>query len=124
MSHINTVKSFNSILESFLGQISPLVGSSYSHYFKKLIKVNAILPVQQFCTYGVPYKEKIMNKDETYFKNPDNHSTIIDGGGNNLSEILRLTNIYDKIDDESKDNVWSIFQALVILAEEYTKIKS
>jgi len=123
MSYIEKVKNFNTILESFLLQISPLVGSSYNHYFRQLVKVNAVLPIQQFCSYGLIYKKQIMSKNDAYFKNTDNHSNYIHKN-TTLNEILRLNNIYDKIDEESKENVWSIFQALVILAEEYQKLKN
>lgn len=124
MSYIQKVKDFNTILESLLAQISPIIGSSYNHYFKKLIKVNAVLPIQQFCQYGLHYKKKIMEKDESYFKNVDNHKDYIDNDKNKLNEILRLKGIIDKVDEESKENVWSIFQALVILAEEYMELKN
>ena len=39
MSKIEKIKEFNMILETFLSQLSPLVGTSYHHYFKKLIKL-------------------------------------------------------------------------------------
>ena len=92
MSTSDLIKTFNSILESFLQQISPLVGTSYHHYYKQLIKVNAILPVQYFIQYALPMQDKILARDETYFTNPENHKEKIPENG--LAEILRLQGIW------------------------------
>jgi hypothetical protein len=32
-----------------------------------------------------------------------------------MNEIFKLKNIYKNLDEESKSNVWDIFQALLIL---------
>ena len=39
---ITIIKEFNVILETFLSQLSPLIGTTYHHYFKKLTKVNPV----------------------------------------------------------------------------------
>jgi len=112
-------------LDSFLIQISPLVGTSYHHYFEQYIKYNAILPMEQFLVYALPLRDKILNRDESYFENNENHNEMIstENKNNILNEILRLQNIYRKLDNSSKSNVWDIFQAMLILGEEYIKIK-
>jgi len=119
------IKQFNEILDSFLIQISPLVGTSYHHYFEQYIKYNAILPMEQFLVYALPLRDKILNRDESYFENNENHNEMIstENKNNILNEILRLQNIYRKLDNSSKSNVWDIFQAMLILGEEYIKIK-
>ena len=48
MSKIENIKEFNNILETFLGQLVPLIGTTYHHYFKKLIRMNATMPIQEF----------------------------------------------------------------------------
>ena len=122
MSKSEKIKEFNSILEVFLGQLSPLVGTSYHHYFKKLIKVNALLPIQEFSKNALPYRTKIMEQDESYFTNTNNHLDKINDNHDTLNEILRLKDIYYKLDDDSRKEVWSYFQALTILSEEYVKL--
>ena len=117
------VKQFNEILDSFLIQISPLVGTTYHHQFQQLIKYNSILPIEQFLVYALPLRDKILNRDETYFENNENHMETIGQNETILNEILRLQNIYIKLDELSKSNVWDIFQAMLILGEEYIKIK-
>ena len=121
MSKIENIKEFNNILETFLGQLVPLVGTTYHHYFKKLIKINATMPIQEFSKNVIPYKNQIMMEDESYFTDTSNHSDEINGDSNTLNEILRLKDIYEKLDLSSRKEVWSYFQALTILSEEYLK---
>lgn len=123
MSHIEKIKEFNLIVSSLLSQLTPLLGSTYNHYFSKLIKVNAVMPIENFYKYGYQYKQKIMEKDITYFSNCDNHKDITNNDSQKLNEILRLKGIYEKLDKQSIDNIWSILQALIILTEEYVKLK-
>ncbi len=116
-----TIKKFNSILESFLQQLSPMVGTSYHYYYVKLIKVNALLPIQYFIYYALPMQDKIMSRDESYFVNTENHKELIQE--NQLAEILRLQGIWSKLNDESKENVWEYFQLLVITSQDYINLK-
>ena len=123
------IKEFNYILETLLSQLSPLIGTTYHHYFKKLVKINSILPIQQFSNNVLPFKIKIMNEDESYFSNSDSDiykNEIINQykikQETKLQEILRLTDIYYKLDLNSKKEVWSYFKALIILCEDYGKI--
>lgn len=122
MSRVEKVKQFNGLMETFLGQISPLVGTSYLHYFEKLVKANAIMAIQQFYLYVAPYKNKILNKDESYFRDTGNFKEHITGDSI-FQEIIRLTNIYDKLDANNKEQMWMYFQALLVLSEEYNKLK-
>ena len=123
MSKVEKIKTFNTLMETFLGQISPLVGTSYKHYYSKVVKANAIMPIQQFYQYVSPYRNKIINKDESYFRQTDNFKEKITGD-DMFKEIIRLTNIYDKLDDDNKTQMWAYFQALLVLSEEYTQLSS
>lgn len=116
------IKQFNGILGDFIKDIIPLVGSSYYHYFENLIKYNAQLPMELFLAYALPLRDKIINRDETYFENNDNHTSMIGDREYVMCEILRLQNIYRKLDEESRSNVWDYFQAMLILGEEYIRL--
>ena len=113
------IKLFNDILDSFLIQISPLVGTSYQYHFQQIIKVNSILAIEQFLVYALPMRDKILNRDETYFTDNNNHIDKIGESENILNEIIRLQGIYSQLDLRSKSNLWDILQALLILGEEY-----
>ena len=118
MSKVEKVKQFNILMETFLGQISPLVGTSYKSYYSKLVKANSIMAIKQFYQYVSPYKNKIINKDESYFKDTGNFQEKI-SGDTIFNEIIRLTHIYSKLDDSNKEQMWMYFQALLVLSEEY-----
>ena len=115
------VKDFNEVLCGFLIQLSPIIGSTYSSKVTNIIKYNAILPIEQFCCHALPVREKIINKDESYFINVDNPKEVSDK--NTINEILKLKDVYINLDNESKSNIWEIFQALLLLSEEYVRHK-
>ena len=121
---VENIKQFNEILGSFLIQLSPMIGSTYSSQFENIIKYNSLLPLEQFCCYALPLKDKILNKDESYFTNPDNiKDTISNEDSNTINEILKLKDIYKNLNEDSKSNVWDIFQALLYLSIEYIAYK-
>lgn len=120
---VTNIKDFNEILSGFLIQLSPTIGSTYSSQFNNIIKYNAILPIEQFCCHALPLRDKILNKDESYFIHIENHNSEIKNDADTLSEILKLKDIYSTLDNESKSNIWDIFQALLILSEEYVTNK-
>jgi hypothetical protein len=115
------IKQFNEILDSFIVQMSPVIGTSYHYHFKRIIKANSIMPIEQFLIYALPLRDKILNKDESYFINNDNHSDKVGNNEQALNEILRLQNVYSKLDKKSKSNVWDFLQAMLVLGEEYIK---
>jgi hypothetical protein len=125
MDKVDIIKNFNSILGDFLKQISPMVGTTYHHYFTKLIQINAIEPIRLF-SYYVHNSEKplatyIETRNEEYFENTDNHKKYMnnDTSENALMEIIKLKGIYTQLNKESKDNLWDILQALLQLSKEY-----
>ena len=125
MTKVEKIKSFNEILETFLQQLSPIVGTTYHYYFKQLIKVNSTMPIKTFLEEVSPYKEKIFNKDESYFLNiEDNTKDDRVNDDEVLTEILRLKDIYSKLDNQSRSEVWNYFQALIIISEEYVSLSN
>ena len=118
----NVIIQFNEILSSFLIQIVPIVGSTYHNNIQKIVKYNSALPIENFLYYAVECRDKIMSRDESYFLDDQLIKTNIERE-EKLDEIFKLKNIYLYLDDTSKNNVWDIFQALLILGEDYIKIK-
>ena len=127
------IKNFNLILESFLVQTSPIVGTTYLFYFKKLISVNAPLPIKYAIEHMLIFKDQILAKDEKYFNGEELDNELNDKFNEVtelsklptdkiLSELLRLKDIYYQLDVDSRENVWSILQALLLLTIEYTNL--
>lgn len=125
------IKTFNMIVESFLLQTSELVGTTYYTYFKKVCKANSLVAIENGICFMLPHREKIFNKDETYFSddtqivNDINTSPLTKKFSSDqiLNEIFRLKDIYYKLDKVSKENVWNILQAMTQLMIEYCEIK-
>lgn len=119
---IGKVKSFNEILESLLVQMSPIIGTTYHKKFMMIIKLNAMMPIQEFLIQATPVRDKILNRDESYFETDTALSTLVDVETKYINNILKLQNIYTRLDKTSRDNVWQIFQCMLILAEEWNKM--
>jgi hypothetical protein len=135
MSAIDKIKIFNTIVESFLSQISVTVGTTYYTYFKRMIKINSLIAIDNAVIYMIPLKDKIFNEDETYFTNEDLNTINTDPNideilkTNNMNndiliqEMFRLKDIYYKFDEKSKKEIWKILKTLVQLSIEYCEIK-
>jgi len=118
----NVIVQFNEILSAFLIQVVPIVGSTYYNNIQKIVKYNSALPIENFLYYAIECRDKIMSKDESYFLDDELIKTSV-VREEKLDEVFKLKNIYMYLDDTSKNNVWEIFQALLILGEDYIKIK-
>ena len=127
MTKVEKIKLFNEILENLLLQLSPKIGSGYHFWFLFYLKINAITPINNFWFFAEPLEKKILNRDETYFTNPDNHTDTVKKYDKEnkvgLDEILRLKGIYEELDSDGRNNLWDITQALFITAKEYIELK-
>ena len=119
---IGKVKLFNEILESLLVQMSPIIGTTYHKKYMMIIKLNAMMPIQEFLLQATPVRDKILNRDESYFETDTALTTLVDVETKYIKNILKLQNIYTKLDKTSRDNVWQIFQCMLILAEEWSQM--
>ena len=129
---IEIIKKFNSLMNNFLKQISPLIGKSKQIYFNTAIKFNAMKGIESFFQYVSPFREQVLKEDEKYFYDVENYSKNIDNveknhstkSGSYLNEILKFKQIYEKIKDNEKNkkNLWKYLKALLILSEDYAKI--
>ena len=119
---VEIVKNFNEILDSFLVQVTPIVGGKYHKKFKMATKFNSGMAIEKFLVYALPVREKILNRDETYFTEAD-HSSTVDNDTDMLNEFMNIKDIYQKLDKNSMDNMWAIFQALLVLGEDYIRSK-
>jgi hypothetical protein len=121
---MNTIiESFNDTVLSLLTQLSQFIGISYLKQFKKIIKYNSILPIEQFLVNALPYRNQILERNELYFNNNDDYYNDVKNESSILIEILRLKDIYNNLDDNSKNNIWDFFQVMLHLGEEFIKIK-
>jgi predicted nucleic acid-binding OB-fold protein len=106
----NIIKEFNDISIDFLTQTSSLVGSSYLYKYKLMTKINCVFAIDLFIQNVLPFKNRIVNRDETFFlnKSVDNY----------MDDVIGIKNIYHTLDKQSRNNIWEIVLALIYLAEE------
>jgi hypothetical protein len=107
------IKEFNKISIDFLNQTSALTGPSYLYKFKLLTKVNSIFAIDMFIQKVLPFKNKILDRDESFFMTND-----FESNSDYIGDIIGIKNIYHTLDQSSKENIWEIILALVYLAEE------
>jgi hypothetical protein len=122
-TNTNTISEFNDIVLSLLLQLSTNIGIGYVTKFKSIITCNSVLPIERFLIYALPHRDKILQRDESYFTENDNYYKDLKDDDNKLNEILRLKNIYNILDNNSKKNIWNIFQAMLYLGDEYIKYR-
>ena len=79
------------------------------------------MPINYWSDNCLEFKDKIMKKDEGYFIQIDIKKEKFKK--NDINEILKLKNIYNNVDEESKNNIWSYLQVLMVITEEYNKLK-
>ena len=117
------VKQFNEILSSFLLQIMPSVGGKYHKRYNILIRLNSASGIEKFLVRVLPVRDKIINRDESYFTKKA-RAEDFDNDTEQIDEIVGLQGVYHTFDEKSKKNVWDIFQALLILGEDYIRIRN
>lgn len=116
------IKQFNDIIGSFLSQLSDTIGTTYYMYFENIIKYNSFMPMEQFLINILPIRDKIINRDEEFFSDKNKSEKKFSHDTEKMNAIFKLQDIYKTLDKESKENIWDIFQALLILGEEYIKL--
>ena len=115
----NIIKEFNDISIDFLTHTSSLMGSTYLYKFKLMTRFNSMFAIDLFIERVLPFKNKIVQKDETFFLNKNLDTDDY------MDDVIGIKQIYHTLDRQSKENIWDIVLALVYLAEErYIRTKS
>jgi hypothetical protein len=110
----NIIKEFNDISIDFLTQTSSIVGSSYLYKFKLMTRFNSIFAIDLFIKRVLPFKNKIIERDESFFLNKN----IVKDDDDYMDDIIGIKQVYHTLDKQSKENIWDIVLALIYLAEE------
>lgn len=120
----NTIKQFNTVFEDFLDKISPITGKFYYNSFKQLTKINAVIVIKQFENFVLPHQDEIENRNESFFfNNPDKYigeHNMNKDDGFIRGEVDKIREIYNDIDDDTKNMIWKYFNALLKLCIIYT----
>ena len=128
MSKKDIVIKFNNITKNLLSDMKHIIGNSYYIKFNLITRVNSTYPITKFKLNVLKFKKYIFEKNSEYFENDamvlneiNNCPDIVSEKDKQyyLNEFYYLKNIYENIDNESKENFWDILQVLVFLCENY-----
>jgi hypothetical protein len=121
------VKKFNDFTEDMLNQMYISTDDNdirvYESMFSKLRKINSTKAIEQFIIFVLPYKDKIINEDESFFLNQDESNLIKDDSQDNIMKALKFKQLWSSLSNNSKENLFKFFKVLVYYAEEYFKNK-
>ncbi|VVU94327.1 hypothetical protein CPAV1605_49 [seawater metagenome] len=127
MSISSTVNKFNDYIEEMLTQLNNCVNDEdiklYKGMFTKLRRINSSKAIEQFIIHVLPYKDKIVANDESFFLNHDEASLLNDDNEESIMKALKFKELWSSISNNSKENLFKFFQVLIYYAEEYFKMK-
>lgn len=124
---MTTLSKFNKQLLDLTTQIHEMYPNDNNIFvfyssLKLLIKTNVRKPLEYYNNFVCPYKEQIMNEDETFFKSDLNYSEINNNSIKNLDNIIEILKVkWDSINDNCKKNIWNYLKVLVLLKEQYER---
>jgi hypothetical protein len=89
---------------------------SEKYYFVK--NANSKIVIEYFIEYIYPLKNKIMEKDETFFLDGGGQEELKDNSGLKLRDNIKKLWMND-MSNENKEIVWKYFKIFIILCEKY-----
>lgn len=112
-------------IENFINEIKDISNNNkeillFYEQYNLLKSVNSKLIVDAFIQYVYPHKDKIKNKDDTFFLNGGGQEELekLDKNAIKIRDVLK--NLWEnKIDDDKKEMVWKYMLVFCLLAEKY-----
>tara|TARA_B110000208_G_C11610559_1_gene373484 strand:- start:120 stop:506 length:387 start_codon:yes stop_codon:yes gene_type:complete len=122
---MTVLSSFNTQLSDLTFQLNEMYPDDNNIFtFRQtlliLLKTNAKKPMEYFSLYVYIYKDKIMNEDESFFKNGLNYNKLNNNYVPNLDNIIDILKLkWDTMSDNCKQNIWNYLKVLIIFKEQY-----
>ena len=120
------IKKFNNISTELLTDMKKIIGGSYLTKYKMMIRMNSTYPIKRFKMNVLKFKDFIIDKNPEYFKNENIILNVVENNEEYklekeyyMNEYYSLRQIYNNIDDSSKENLWDILKVLIFLCESY-----
>jgi hypothetical protein len=76
-----------------------------------------------FSNFVVPYRDQIINRDDTFFLSMD-YSNVLNsdvGDGYNITTVMNLKKYWSGMSDTTKECMWQYFGVLVMLCDKIGK---
>jgi hypothetical protein len=132
----SSLSRFNSQLENLLNDLSDTFPDFMDikifrekYYLAKSANPKMIILI--FLKYIYPYKEHILERNEDFFlsdsltDNITNNKDIQNELGTDndfiLTKALNLKTLWNKMNEQHKETLWTYFRVLVVLCEKYVK---
>jgi len=122
-----TLTKFNNTIEQLIDAL--MERYSYHEYFSKefslakekfilLRKTNPRKVMEGVLVYVYPYKNQIMNSDESFFLNKNYENDTKDEG--HLVKALKIKDLWESdMDDNTKESIFTYFKVIIVLSEKY-----
>jgi len=106
---------FNDLAETFLSRMQETFPNEskikiYRQQFGLVQSMNSKKPVEMFMENMFPFGEKILRRDEMFFKKDE-----FVGAAESISGKMGLIAYWDSINEQTKNNIWEYIQGLYIL---------
>jgi hypothetical protein len=119
-----TVKqTFLNQIDNFLDEVKIISNNNteiiiFCEQYNLLKSVNSKLIVEYFIKFVYPFKEKIRDKDESFFLQGGGQEDLNDKSGLKLRDTL--TNLWaNKLDQDKKEIIWKYLLVFCLLGEKY-----
>lgn len=120
------VKKFNKITIKLLDDMKDIIGSSYSRKLNIMLRINSSYGINKFKLNVLKFKKYIIERNPKYFEDENIILNEIEASEEYkqdkdwyMNEYYSLKNIYNNIDEESKNNFWDILSVLIFLCDKY-----
>jgi len=122
-----TLTKFNNTIEQLIDAL--MERYSYHEYFSKefsltrekfilLRKTNPRKVMEGVLVYVYPYKNQIMNSDESFFLNKNYENDTKDEG--HLVKALKIKDLWESdMDNNTKESIFTYFKVIIVLSEKY-----
>ena len=124
----STLKTFNNQMLAFSNVLTNRFSDNSSlslavSGLETLSSCNPKKTIELFTLYVYQYRDKIMNKDETFILTTDfvnDNSTETNGASKYATEMMVSLKInWNTLNQSEKDNIWKYLQVLVKLTDKY-----
>ncbi len=95
---------------------------TYKSLINGALKMNQLIAIEKYILYMLEHEEKINAKDEVYFININLNSSA-NMTDRSLMEILKLKNIWHKLDANTRNKIFDFMIVLTYWARQYFNSK-
>lgn len=116
-------QTFLNQIDNFLDEVKIISNNNteiiiFCEQYNLLKSVNSKLIVEYFIKFVYPFKDKIRDKDESFFLQGGGQEDLNDKSGLKLRDTL--TNLWaNKLDQDKKNIIWKYLLVFCLLGEKY-----